>query len=76
MYMYYTALVHMCGCVCVGVCVMCAVPENIDCGCCLAGGEEVVVLQCENKGGEGRFRLCGTDSQGGSQRGEVSLSSV
>ena len=36
-------------------CASSAVPEVIDCGCCLVGGEKVLLLECENRGGEGSF---------------------
>ena len=34
-----------------------AVPENIECGSCLAGGVREMVVQVENTGGEARFSL-------------------
>jgi hypothetical protein len=39
-----------------------SLPENIECGSCLAGGVREMVLQVENTGGEGRFCLRHSDT--------------
>ena len=57
-------------------CMMCvylcfAVPENIECGSCLAGGVREMVLQVENTGGEGRFCLRHSDTHKHQVRGKT-----
>ena len=41
---------------------MYAVPQELDCGHCLAGRTKTVVMRCDNFGGEGKFKLFPLDT--------------
>lgn len=40
-------------------------PQELDCGHCLAGDSKTVVMKCDNFGGEGSFKLFPPDSTPG-----------
>ena len=42
-------------------------PQELDCGHCLAGDSKTVVVKCDNFGGEGSFKLHPLDGTPGSQ---------
>ena len=37
------------------------VPQELDCGHCLAGDTKTVLMKCDNFGGEGSFKLLPVD---------------
>ena len=39
-----------------------SVPQEVDCGHCLAGESKTVIMKCDNFGGEGSFKLSSLDS--------------
>ena len=41
---------------------VCVVPQELDCGHCLAGHTKTVVMRCDNFGGEGNFKLFPMDT--------------
>ena len=42
--------------------IMSTVPQELDCGHCLAGHTKTVVMKCDNFGGEGNFKLFPIDT--------------